>query len=151
MRELARGDKPYLGKSIDRKAQIRPAFVQRTDFIISKENMQLSGRISQVRLGNSAAASKFCRLVKQQQEKGCACVSVLCLSRLFNLVYLSTCSSIFACFEIDNNLVLVGLFDRCPRIERPRTSQHYVKSACSSDVFARSSNEMKNQSESHEA
>ena len=28
MRELARGDKPYLRKSTDRKAQIRKAFVQ---------------------------------------------------------------------------------------------------------------------------
>ena len=57
----------------------------------------------------------------------------------------------FACFEIDNNIVIVALFDRCPRIERRRTSQHCVKCACSSESFARSSNEKKNHSESHEA
>ena len=28
VREVARGDKPYMGKSTDRKAQIRKAFVQ---------------------------------------------------------------------------------------------------------------------------
>ena len=31
VREVARGNKPYLRKSTDRKAQIRKAFVQRTD------------------------------------------------------------------------------------------------------------------------
>ena len=55
--------------------------------IISLEIMQLSGKISQIRLGNNAAARKFCRSVKQQKKKDSACVSDLCLSRLFNVVF----------------------------------------------------------------
>ena len=43
VREVARGDKPYLRKSTDRKAQIRKAFVQRTDLCFA------IGRFSQVR------------------------------------------------------------------------------------------------------
>ena len=77
--------------------------------------MQRSGNISSVRLGNNAAARKFCRSVKQQKKRDLPASPVLCLSRLFNVVYLSTCSSIFACSKIDNNLVIVDLFDRCPR------------------------------------
>ena len=34
VREVARGDKPYLRKSTDRKAQIRKSFVQFPDWIV---------------------------------------------------------------------------------------------------------------------
>ena len=99
-------------------------------------------------LGNFAARSN------NRKKRDLAASPVLCLSRLFNVVYLSTCSSIFACSKIDNNLVIVDLFDRCPRIERRRTSQQWTMRqatlACSSKVFARS-NEKKDRSESHEA
>ena len=65
--------------------------------------MQVSGNISSVRLGNNAAARIFCRSVKQQKKRDLPASPVLCLSRLFNVVYLSTCSSIFACSKIDNS------------------------------------------------
>ena len=60
-------------------------------------------------LGNFAAQSN------NRKKRDLPASPVLCLSRLFNVVYLSTCSNIFACSEIDNNLVIVDLFDRCPR------------------------------------
>ena len=100
-------------------------------------------------LGNFAAQSN------NRKKRDLPASPVLCLSRLFNVDYLSTCSSIFACSKIDNNLVIVDLFDRCPRAsERRRTSQQWTMRpatlACSSKVFARS-NEKKDRSESHEA
>ena len=61
-------------------------------------------------LGNFAAQSN-----NRKKRDLPAASPVLCLSRLFNVVYLSSCSSIFACSKIDNNLVIVDLFDRCPR------------------------------------
>ena len=60
-------------------------------------------------LGNFAAQSN------NNKKRDLPASPVLCLSRLFNVVYLSTCSSIFACSKIDNNLVIVDLFDRCQR------------------------------------
>ena len=39
LREVARGDKPYLRKSIDRKAQIRKAFVQFSGLICALRSL----------------------------------------------------------------------------------------------------------------
>ena len=91
-------------------------------------------------LGNFAAQSN------NRKKRDLPASPVLCLSRLFNVVYLSTCSSNAACSTIDNNLVIV-VFDRCPRIERRRTSQQSTMRqatlACSSEVFARSNKKKK--------
>ena len=118
--------------------------------------MQLSGKISLVRLGYNAADRKFCRSAwsnNRKKKRDLPASPVLCLSRWFNVVYLPPVQAFFACSVIDNNLVIV-LFDRCPRIERRRTSEQSTMRqatlACSSEVFARS-NEKKDQRESHEA
>ena len=45
MREVARGDKPYLRKSTDRKAQIRKAFVQFCGLICALRSVDFSGKV----------------------------------------------------------------------------------------------------------
>ena len=45
VREVARGDKPYLRKSTDRKAQIRKAFVQFSGLICALRSVDFSGKV----------------------------------------------------------------------------------------------------------
>ena len=45
VREVARGDKPYLRKSTDRKAQIRKAFVQLSRLICALRSQIFSGKV----------------------------------------------------------------------------------------------------------
>ena len=80
-----------------------------------------------IRLYCNAAARKFCRSVKQQKKKGSACVSgVLPVQVVRRGLFVQPFKHFFACSKIDNNLVIVDLFDRCPRIERRRTSQQWT-------------------------
>ena len=83
-------------------------------------------------LGNFAAQSK-------NRKKG------LCLRfRCFACPGCSTWSfcapvqAFFACSEFDNNLVIVDLFDRCPRIERRRTNQQWTTRQATLCMFIRS-------------
>ena len=70
-------------------------------------------------LGNFAAQSN------NNKKKGSACVSgVLPVQVLQRGLFVHLFKHFFACSEFDNNLVIVDLFDRCPRSERRRTSQH---------------------------
>ena len=45
VREVARGDKPSLRKSTDRKAQIRKAFVQFSGLICALRSVDFSGKV----------------------------------------------------------------------------------------------------------
>ena len=78
-------------------------------------------------LGNFAAQSN------NRKKKRSACVSVLCLSRLFNLVYLSTCSSIF-CFFWDRQQSSEGWFVRSMPAHRTTTDEPAVDDASSDTV-----------------